>query len=276
MPQPPRGRRQFQDLVQIIEALRGPDGCPWDKVQTHQSLARFAIEEAAEFAQAAEAGQPHEICEELGDLLLQVVLNAEIARQEGSFSIEDVIASIAEKMIRRHPHVFGDVKVDDASAVRLNWQKLKAEEKSEPRVNRFRFDLPPQLPALLTAFKIGEKTKMLHFDWSKPRDVLAKVEEELNELKVEIFRSETHRDEKSEEDLALELGDLLFSVAQLARHLGLEPEQCLRQANRKFERRFSNMLDRIAGSNRKVLDLTTAELEEFWRQTKLTEKKSSS
>lgn len=274
MPQPPKGRRQFQDLVQVIEALRGPDGCPWDKEQTHQSLTRFAIEEAAEFAHAAEAGSPQEICEELGDLLLQVVLNAEIARQEGSFTIEDVIASITEKMIRRHPHVFGDTKVNDASAVRLNWQKLKAEEKSEPMVSGFRFDLPPQLPALLTAFKIGEKTKTFHFDWSKPREVLAKVEEELNELKVEIDRSEAHRDERSEADLALELGDLLFSVAQLARHLGLEPEQCLRQANRKFERRFSNMLDRITVANRKVLDLNPAELEEFWRQTKLAEEKT--
>ena len=267
MVKPPSELDKFESLLEIVQSLRGPDGCPWDKEQTHRSLTPFAIEEAHELAEAIEQGTTKDVIGELGDLLLQVVLHAEIARQDGSFNINDVIRSISEKMVRRHPHVFSDVSAQTSSEVLDNWSKIKAQEKKEksdgPKAAPTRFDVPVNLPALARAHKIGDKTKRLRFDWSNATDVLKKVDEEVSELKAEITPKP---DAKA---LEHELGDVLFSVAQLARHLGLEAEQCLRTANSRFENRFFKMKESIAQSGRDYDKLSTDELEEEWQKTKL-------
>lgn len=258
MPSIPKNLSDFSALINVVKDLRGPDGCPWDKEQTHQSLTQYAIEEAHEFAEAADQGNTKDIIEELGDLLLQVVLNAEIGRQEGKFHIGDVIKSINNKMIRRHPHVFADVKVDGIEDVWNNWQQIKEQEKGSPKG----FNIPAHLPALIYSQKIGIKTRKFNFDWNHVNDVIAKVEEELQELKEAIAVKSTQEQQE-------EVGDLLFSVVQVARHLDLDAEQSLRMTNKKFEERFRYM-QKIAdedGLNFKELSEDT--LEDLWIKAKL-------
>ena len=267
MVQPPRDLERFESLLEVVKALRGPDGCPWDKEQTHRTLTPFAIEEAHELAEAIETGDEREMVGELGDLLLQVVLHAEIGRQAGRFEIKDVVRAISEKMVSRHPHVFGGETAATSDEVLANWSKIKAAEKakkakkSEPEM---RFDVPLSLPALLRSQKIGDKTKRLRFDWSSPKEVLSKVEEELGELKAEM--APTSPDKAK---LEHEIGDLLFSVAQLARHLGLEAEQCLRTANSRFETRYFTMRQEIEKSGRAYDSLSLEELEASWQAVKV-------
>lgn len=261
MPQAPDQFREFASLVKIVELLRGPEGCPWDKEQTHQTLTRFAIEEAHELAVAIDRGNLAEMKEELGDLLLQVVIHAEMARQNGQFDIYDVIEGIGRKMVRRHPHVFANVQVADSAEVLDNWAKIKAQEKAQPNP-WVRFDLPPALPALISAQKVGEKTKKWHFDWQTPEEVLKKVEEELEEVKVALRA----RDQQA---LEHEIGDLLFSVAQLGRHLNIDGEQALRVTNLRFEERFVKMQQFCHRDGKDFAQLTSAELENYWQQAKL-------
>lgn len=185
----PDNSRLFTSLVKVVEALRGPQGCPWDKEQTHQTLTRYAIEETYELVEAIDSGADAEIKEELGDVLLQVVLNAEIAKQRGAFDIDDVIESICQKMVSRHPHVFGEEAEFGADAttsgeVVQNWQQIKAQEK--PQKQKTGFNLTRGLPALISSQKIGEKTAHMNFDWSKPADVIEKVKEELDEVCEEL------------------------------------------------------------------------------------------
>lgn len=264
-PTPPKNLREFQSLVEVIEALRGPNGCPWDKQQTHESLTRFAIEEAHELADAIDSGDIKEVQAELGDLLLQVVLHSEIARQNGSFDIADVIETLNEKMVRRHPHVFSETKVKDADHVKINWEQIKEKEKSDRSSNvspePFSFGLPKSLPSLLAAFKIGEKTKKYNFDWPELPPVIDKVKEELAELEEAVENNDLAHSEE-------ELGDLLFSVAQVARHLNIDPEQALRKTNIKFEKRFRKMMDLADSQNQKLQDLDTDALEELWVKAK--------
>ena len=267
MPQAPENYRDFSSLVSIVEALRGPDGCPWDKEQTHKSLTRFAIEEAHELAEAIDRDDNQEICEELGDLLLQVVLHAEIARQDGRFDICDVIAGIGEKMVRRHPHVFADIKVNGSDEVLDNWGKIKAQEKGLDD-DFVRFNLPAGLPSLIGAHKIGEKTKKWHFDWKRPEEVLVKVEEEVTELKEALIKKDIQAIEH-------ELGDLLFSVAQLARHLKIEGEQALRTTNARFESRFVKMQALCRQDRKDFSRLTSDELEVYWQKAKALVKESN-
>lgn len=261
MPTPPKNLRSFQSLVQVIEALRGPEGCPWDKEQTHMSLIRFAIEEASELAEAIQLENPEDIKNELGDLLLQVVLHAEIARQNKSFEIHDIIEALNKKMIRRHPHVFADTKVSNSEDVSKNWDHIKALEKKTSSSQNFTFDLPSGLPALLASFKIGEKTKKHNFDWKEVSSVIDKVKEELCEFETALKKESKDRTEE-------ELGDLLFSLAQVSRHLGIDPEQCLRKSNKKFEGRFSKLMSAVQSSGREMTDLTPEELESIWQQIK--------
>jgi len=264
MQTPPKETHRFESLLEIVKALRGPEGCPWDKEQTHRSLVRFAIEEAHELAEAIEAQKTPAIIEELGDVLLQVALHAEIASQEpireNRFTIEDVLRSINEKMIRRHPHVFASAKAESAKDVLENWEILKAQEKKDKKTEE-RFDIPVSLSALLRAQKIGEKTKKASFDWPDVQGVLAKVEEELAELKEAIQKKGTLEQES-------ELGDLLFSVVQLARHLDIDAEQALRTTNQRFENRFFTMLRLIKTDGYSANELQTAELERYWQKAK--------
>lgn len=281
----------LSSLLEIVAALRAPDGCPWDREQTHRSLVPYVLEEAHELAEAIEGGRDSEIVEELGDVLLQVVLHAQIASETKRFSIDHVIGAIADKMVRRHPHVFqkdGEKNLT-ANQVVSRWQEIKKEEKAEnpgaANGIRFRFDVPLTLPSLLRSAKIGEKTGRLRFDWPNWQGVLAKVEEELGEVKTALRESKTPvfvpkegpETGTSRDPVACEIGDLLFSVAQLARHRGLDPEQCLREANSRFERRFGILRelaeDRERTDGRNWDSRSQDELEALWRTAKAEELK---
>lgn len=271
MPQAPDDLKSFSSFVQVVAHLRGPEGCPWDKEQTHQTLARFTLEEAAELAAALDSGEAQHICEELGDVLLQVVLNAEVARQAGQFDISDVIEGINQKMIRRHPHVFAGTKVKSSSEVITNWQKLKDQENgAETKERRFQFS--PALSALLVSHKIGEKTSQLNFDWPDEKGVFEKVKEEFHELE-EALQSQPSKERQTR---ALEeAGDLLFSVAQLVRHLGGDAEQTLRATNQRFESRFFTMLEQIKAADQNLSELSPDEMEKAWQKAKRAQKKGA-
>ncbi len=271
MPKAPENLRDFSALLKVVEFLRGPDGCPWDKEQTHQSLTRFAIEEAHELAEAIDTGNDNEIREELGDLLLQVVLHSEIARQAKTFDINDVIEILNSKMIRRHPHVFGDVKVKNSSDVISNWTEIKAQEKGKKKEN-MAFDIPPHLPSLIRSQKIGEKTEKIGFDWASTAEVWEKVNEEFRELKHELasLRNAEMAIESNDylQRIESEIGDMFFSLAQLSRHLGLDAEQASRKANQRFESRFKKMQELVAAAGKAWDSLTAPEKESFWQAAK--------
>lgn len=262
MPKAPKNLREFAGLVKVVEFLRGPDGCPWDKEQTHQSLTRYAIEEAHELAEAIDGGEDRFIQEELGDLLLQVVLHSEIARQDNRFDIHDVIEGISEKMVRRHPHVFADGEAKTSQEVLKNWAEIKAAEKGQDTDKPLSFDIPVGLPSLLRAQKVGEKTKKVRFDWENAEQCWDKVNEELAELE-EVFKDPLQRDRAQEE-----LGDLLFSLAQLARHLDLDSEQALRKTNQRFEERFARMQALAHQQGIPWAEVTPEQKEAFWKQAK--------
>lgn len=236
----------FRELVEIVARLRGPGGCPWDREQTQQSLTRYVIEEAFELVEAIDSGDQRHIAEELGDYLFQVVLQAQVARDEGLFELSDVLRVLNEKMVRRHPHVFGDVVAATSDDVLRNWEKIKAAEKSGTAGSSSKS--PPaggakigvEFPALLRALKIGKKSETWKFDWETPEQVRAKVVEELAEVDEAISLLDGSGPRQA--DLEAEVGDLLFAVSQWARHLGIDPEAALRGGNRKFEMRFADMI----------------------------------
>jgi tetrapyrrole methylase family protein/MazG family protein len=229
------------DLVKTMQRLRGPDGCPWDREQTHQSLARHLLEEAHETIEAIDEGDPERLKEELGDLLLQVVFHAEMARQEGTFDIDDVAEAIVTKLVRRHPHVFADAAVDSAADVLVNWERIKAEEKGEHGVDD---EIPASLPALARAAKVQRRAAGFGFDWRSAAGALGKVQEELGELEAELPDLDEERSSRTEAPPARieeELGDVLFAVAALGRRLNVDPETALRKATRRFAERFEEM-----------------------------------
>jgi tetrapyrrole methylase family protein/MazG family protein len=225
------------DLLRVMHRLRGPDGCPWDLEQTHQSLGRHLLEEAHETLEAIDSGDPDRLRDELGDLLLQVVFHAEMARQEGTFDVDDVAEGIVRKLIRRHPHVFGDVEVESAAEVLVNWERIKTEERGEHLLDD---DIPASLPALARAAKVQRRAAGTGFDWRSAESAAAKVREELAELEAEVSG------QAGPERLEEELGDFLFAVAALGRRLNLDPETALRKATRRFGDRFERMRDQAA------------------------------
>src|SRR5213078_530641 len=233
----------FAKLCDIVAKLRAPGGCPWDGEQTHESLLPATIEEAYEVAEAARAGNDAHFQEELGDLLLLVVMHAEIARESGRFKIDNVIAEITEKLIRRHPHVFGESNARDSGAVLKQWESIKREEKKGDQ--HYLASLPTALPALMRAQKAQSKAARVNFDWAGVRDVVAKVEEELAELKNAI----SDADSKSIED---EIGDLLFAVVNLARKSGLDAESTLQLATDKFVARFNRLEDKLQSRGKRL------------------------
>src|SRR6185312_5667640 len=258
---------QFQSLVEIVAKLRGPDGCPWDKEQTQRTLTQYAIEEAFELVDAIESGNQGEICEELGDFLFQVILQAQVAKDEGHFNLTNVITGLNEKMLRRHPHVFGDVAVQSTEDVWKNWERLKAQEKAQKKADTSTriFSHPRHLPALQAAYKIGVKTERYAFDWDKPSEVFEKVQEEIQETKEALDHFSKSDTEKSRHHLEHEIGDALFALSQLARHVDMEPEQCLREANRRFEQRFEIVLHFASVKYGPEF----SEKEELWHRAKL-------
>jgi tetrapyrrole methylase family protein/MazG family protein len=261
MPHPPKTLNEFDSLVMVLRDLRGPDGCPWDKEQNHLTLVPYAIEEVFELAEALESGIDSDICEELGDVLFQVVLHAQLATERKAFNISDVIEGIVSKIVRRHPHVFSDTKVNGAEDVLKNWEEIKRLEKKDKPQKVPVFNIPRELPSLQKAHKIGEKTKKYKFDWSEANQVLAQLKSEITELEEAMKSSSAQR------EIEHELGDVLFSAAQLGRHLGIEPESSLRKANSRFEGRFEKMLE-LCGGLDAFIGLTSSEKEDLWRRVK--------
>ncbi len=265
MPQPPENLKDIQSLIQIIADLRGPQGCPWDKEQTHKTLASYAIEEVHELVEALEASDSEHICEELGDVLFQVVLHSQLAAEQKQFTISDVIFGIASKIVRRHPHVFADQPVTGINEVFKNWDEIKRLEKLNTPKKIKTIDVPEGLPALQRAFEIGEKTQKLNFDWTEIPAVLNQLKAEIHEL--ELAMGEPSSDQRTAH-LRHEIGDVLFSVAQLGRHLKLEPETCLREGNRRFLKRFELMLKigKVTADQFKILP--AQEKEKLWSAAK--------
>ena len=239
-----------------MSTLRGPDGCPWDREQDMRSLRRYTLEEAYEVIEAIDAGDPAAVADELGDLLLQVVFLAQIGAEAGDFDITDAIGAIIDKLVRRHPHVFGDVQVADADEVVRNWETIKTRER---RAESLLDDVPAGLPGLARAHKLGKRAAQMGFDWPTAGEVVQKVREELGELEAELTSGEPERIEE-------ELGDLLLSLASLARHLDTTAELCLNRANAKFERRFRQVEAAVAAGR---IGSSLEELEAEWQRAKL-------
>lgn len=247
-------------LVEVMAQLRSPEGCIWDLQQTHDSLRRYLVEEVYEVLEAIDLKDGEKLCEELGDLLLQIVFHARIAQENQLFSMQDVIDSVTEKMIRRHPHVFADISVDSPAEVLVNWEELKRGEKGYNRKSVLD-GIPKDLPSLMKAYKLQAKAAKVGFDWEDIVPVWEKVQEELSELK----EAADGGDKNSIED---ELGDVLFAVINLARFLGVEGEIALNRTNHKFIQRFSYIEERVKEKGIKWEELTLMELDEWWNQAK--------
>lgn len=256
------GRFLLDPLVRVMEELRGENGCPWDKEQNHDSLKRYLVEEAYEVIEAIEDKSMYKLCEELGDLLLQVVFHAQLAREEGHFDMNDVVQAVTKKMIRRHPHVFGDVYVEDAAQVKVNWEEIKELEKGHNREQPASLvQVTRGLPALLRAEKVQAKASRIGFDWPDINGAWSKVEEELRELSAAIKEQDSRR-------MGEELGDVLFAVVNVARFLKLDPEETLNRTVAKFIKRFRYMEEKAGEMNRNLADMTLEELDILWEEAK--------
>jgi MazG family protein len=261
----------FQRLCEIVARLRAPDGCPWDREQTNDSLLPAIIEEAYEVVEAARTRDDAHFCEELGDLILLVVMHAEIAREAGRFDIDNVLADVTEKLIRRHPHVFGTSDARDSGAVLKQWESIKRTEKTG---KHFLESLPVALPALMRAQKVQSKVARVNFDWAEASDVIAKVEEELNEMKEAVASLATASPSRSGEEQSViedEIGDLLFAVVNLTRKCKLDAESTLQTATDKFIARFNRLEDKLQKQGKRLGDVDLAELDEIWNQIKIKE-----
>lgn len=262
---------EFQRAYEVIKKLRDPDGgCPWDIEQTHQTLTKYAIEEAYEFSHAVEKQDPLKMEEELGDMLLQVLLHSVIGEESKHFNIESISKVLADKIVNRHPHVFGENAANISyDEVKDNWEEMKAQERGKKNNKYYMDEEIIFCPSLVSAEKIGKKTNKVNFDWEDASQVIYKVEEEWQELKEEIAPGI----KPNKDRVAEELGDLLFSVAQLARHLDLSAEDCLKAANQKFLKRFNKMEDKLFEEGKQMQDMQQSELERYWQYAKAELKK---
>jgi MazG family protein len=258
----------FDRLVEIMDRLRDPGGCPWDREQTLDTLAPYFLEEAYEVVDAIAVADPEKLCEEVGDLLLQIVFVARIAREKGWFGVDEVCDSISEKMIRRHPHVFGDREVDDSAEVMRNWEDIKRTERAHEPESSVLDGVPGSLPALLKAFRMTEKAAAVGFDWRKPADVMVKMREEMDELEAEL----NTEDDVAADRVRAEMGDVLFVMANLARHLGIEPETALQNTNASFKRRFQKMEERSRKMDRDFREMSLEEQDALWEEVKADER----
>lgn len=272
--------KDIRDLIAIMARLRTAEiGCPWDLAQDFSTIAPYTIEEAYEVADAIERGDFDDLKDELGDLLLQVVFHARMAEEESRFDFGDVVEAITTKLIRRHPHVFGDIDAADAVAVKANWDAIKADEKAERASRRagnggearsgLLADVPVALPALTRAEKLQKRAGTVGFDWNDPRAVIAKLREEISEVEHELSEP-TQKHERLED----EVGDLLFAVANLARHLKVDPESALRRSNAKFVRRFGHIESELQRSGRPLGDASLDEMEALWVEAKEREREA--
>jgi tetrapyrrole methylase family protein / MazG family protein len=250
----------FEQVMTIMRRLRAPGGCPWDAEQSHESLKRYLLEEAYEVIEAIDTGSDKLLKEELGDLLLQPVFHAAIAEERGAFTMDDILATLADKLIRRHPHVFGDQEIKDSEAQIANWEKIKKAEKGEERRSALS-GIPPHLPALMKAQKITEKASRVGFDWEHVDQVMAKVLEELHEFEEALAQGRQDR-------MEAELGDLLFAIVNLGRFLSLDPEEALRKTITRFQSRFSHIEEQLHIRGRHLQDASLDEMEELWIEAK--------
>jgi tetrapyrrole methylase family protein/MazG family protein len=270
----------FEKLAAVQARLRAPDGCPWDREQTHASLRTYLIEEAYEVLEALESGDDAKFAEEMGDLLLQIVFHSEIAKEEGRFTVSDVIREVHDKMVRRHPHVFGEKRAKDSAEVLKNWEQIKKEERAaagkktpdapqeEGKVGSLMDGVSRALPAALEGFQLTRRAARIGFDWDNVEGVFDKLGEEGGELRQAVSAKDARRTEE-------EMGDLLFAAVNLARFLHVDPEIALKKANAKFSSRFRRMEDLAAKSGRALGDVPRAQMEEFWESAKRAEKSDS-
>ena len=256
--------RGFERLVTLMRRLRGPGGCPWDAEQTHDSLKRYLIEETYEVVEAIDTKDPELLKEELGDLLLQPIFHAAIAEEKGDFALPDVIDAICDKLIRRHPHVFGDQVVKSAGEQVERWEQIKREEKGDERKSALA-GIPPQMPALMKAQKLTEKAARVGFDWEDVDQVFAKVMEELHELEETMLAGDQER-------MEAELGDLLFAIVNLGRFLSVNPEEALDKTIARFTRRFAYVEEMLHAGGRQMQDATLAEMDLLWEEAKRKER----
>ncbi len=279
----------FARLVALQARLRSPKGCPWDREQTHASLRKYLIEEAYEALDAMDSADPRKFASELGDLLLQVVFHANIAESEGRFGISDVIEAVYTKMVRRHPHVFGDVVAKTPGAVLKNWEQIKAAEraaeksgksaKNDGKPGSILADVPRSLPAVLEAYHLTRRASRIGFDWENLEGVLDKLDEERRELSAILPAGDTtaeHKDARAHAarltpKVEEEVGDLLFAGVNVARYVGVDPEIALKKANRKFKRRFEWMESVAAREGHRLADLSRERMEELWNDSKTAE-----
>jgi MazG family protein len=267
----------FEKLCDIVAQLRAPGGCPWDREQTPESILPQMIEEAYELAEAVRTNDTANFCEELGDVLLHVIMQAEIAREAGRFNIDDVLREISEKLVRRHPHVFGQSDARDSAAVLKQWEAIKREEKKSDR--HYLAGLPAALPALMRAQKAQKKVARVNFDWEKIEDVVAKVDEELGETKAALQEWHRHLADDPRRtgssragspchELANEIGDLFFAVVNLARKCELDAESVLQAATDKFVARFNRLEDELQTRGKQLGQVDLAELDAIWSELK--------
>ena len=250
--------KKFEELVEIVEKLRAPDGCPWDREQTNQSLLPYFIEEVYELIESVDEENWDTVKEELGDLLLHVVFQASIGEDEGKFKLADSLTNVNEKLVRRHPHVFGDAKADAAFHAKQNWEAQKHKEKGR----KSRLDgVPKNLPALVRAQRLQQKASYAGFDWDEVEQVWDKVHEEIQELK-------DAQSNEAKEHIAEEIGDVLFAVVNLARYLDIPAEDALRKTNQKFTSRFSKVEEGIKAQGKELEDVTLEEMDAIWEMAK--------
>jgi tetrapyrrole methylase family protein/MazG family protein len=259
-------KKGFDRLVEIMRRLRAPGGCPWDAEQSHESLKRYLIEESYEVIEAIDKNDAELLKEELGDLLLQPVFHAAIAEENGIFTMDDVLAAINDKLVRRHPHVFGEQTVKTAAEQVANWERIKKEEKGEERRSALA-GVPPHMPALMKAQKITEKAARVGFDWEHVDQVFAKVLEELHELEETMAEGDQAR-------MEAELGDLLFAIVNLGRFLSLDPEQALGKTIARFTRRFAYVEGALHAAGRPMKEATLEEMDLLWEEAKVKERES--
>ena len=257
-------KRSFEELVALMKRLREPGGCPWDREQTFTSLKPFIIEESYEVVDAIDRNDRAALAEELGDFLLQAVFLSRVAEEEGSFDIYDAITAIHDKLMRRHPHVFGDVKADTADQVLSNWEKLKSAERREEKKGGVLSGVPQSLPALLKASRLTEKAARVGFDWEQLDDIFAKIEEEVHELREAV------RSQKPEE-IEAEFGDLLFTLANIARRMEINAEEALQSSNRKFQRRFEGIERKLEEQGKTFEQSSLTEMDALWNEVKAAE-----
>lgn len=258
--------KKITELIKLIESLRGKNGCPWDQKQTPRSISIYLIEEMYELVEAIIRKDSDDICEELGDVLFHILFIAAMYKELGKFNLEQVIGRITQKMIRRHPHVFGDIKVDNVEDVKKQWHHIKQSEKKNDPPSSILSSVPNSLPALLRSYRISERAARSGFDWDDIQGVMEKVEEEWKEFKTEMDLSpekEINLHKKS-----LEFGDILFTLMNVARFAGIHPETALAESTNKFEKRFKFMETEISKKGKQLESISRIELNQFWEQAK--------